>query len=232
MVHPFNNFKKHFMKADCERLGGDWGNANQHFDNILHSMLTLIQMSTTEGWVEVMHQGINAVAPDTQPVRGWKRGFILYFILFIIVGSFFAVNLFVGAVIDAFNALRDETGVGSASYMTPTQKEWVDTQLMMARVRLKPKAIAPKGALRLWAFHLTQKRSFELFIMACILANTVVLSTQAYQQSDVMTSFQKYVNYVFAAIFTVELFLKLLGHGQSEHWPNTIRQIHVIEKFL
>ena len=50
--------------------------------------------------------------------------------------------------------------------------------------------------------------------MACILANTVVLSTQAYQQSDVMTSFQKYVNYVFAAIFTVELFLKLLGHGQ------------------
>jgi len=214
MVHPFNNFKKHFTKTDCERLGGDWGNANQHFDNVLHSMLTLIQMSTTEGWVEVMHNGVNAVAPDTQPVRGWKRGFILYFISFIVVGSFFAVNLFVGAVIDAFNALRDESGASSASYMTPTQREWVDTQLMVARARLKPKAIAPKGAVRLWAFNITQKRSFELFIMSCILANTVVLSTQAYQQSAVMTSFQKYVNYVFAIIFTVELFLKLLGHGK------------------
>merc|ERR1719247_2328249 len=100
-----------------------------------------------------MNSGIDGTGVDSHPVRGWARGYTFYFILFIIVGSFFAVNLFVGAVIDAFNALRDETGVGSASYMTPTQKEWVDTQLMMARVRLKPKAIAPKGALRLWAFH-------------------------------------------------------------------------------
>jgi hypothetical protein len=37
---------------------------DENFNNVGHAMMTLIEMMTTEGWVDVMHNGIDGVAPD------------------------------------------------------------------------------------------------------------------------------------------------------------------------
>ena len=221
-MYPTKTFKKHFLKADCLALGGEWKNSDQNFDTTFQSMLTLIQMSTTEGWVDVMNSGIDGTGVDSHPVRGWARGYTFYFVLFIIVGSFFAVNLFVGAVIDAFNALKEESESGT-SYMTPTQREWVDTQLMIARAQLKPMVYPPTNQFRRYAYDLVHQHNFELFIMGCILANTVVLATTSYKQSTAVTNAQDVLNYIFAVIFTLELFLKFVGLGRRfflDAWNN------------
>ena len=47
-------------KLECLNYGGTWTNENYNFDNILNAMLTLFEMSTTEGWVEVMWSGVDA----------------------------------------------------------------------------------------------------------------------------------------------------------------------------
>lgn len=36
----------------------EWTNAEANFDNIGEAMLTLFASATTEGWVSVMHNGI------------------------------------------------------------------------------------------------------------------------------------------------------------------------------
>jgi hypothetical protein len=56
--------------AICVENGGKWVRSLfQHFDNILYSMLTLFEISTTEGWVDVMYSGVDARGAHHEPVR-------------------------------------------------------------------------------------------------------------------------------------------------------------------
>jgi len=91
-------------------------------------------MSTTEGWVNIMHKGVDATRIDKEPKLNNSRISALYFILFIIIGSFFILNLFVGVVISTFNLQRESLG---KNYMlTATQREWIDTRMNI--VKMKP----------------------------------------------------------------------------------------------
>jgi hypothetical protein len=49
--------------------------------------------------------------------------------VFIIIGSFFTLNLFVGAVIDNFNRMRDTLG----TQFNETQREWHKIQDLIKR---------------------------------------------------------------------------------------------------
>lgn len=68
-------------------------------------MLTLFEMATLEMWPDVMHMGIDATKQDTQPITNYNPSISLYFIVFIVVGSFFVLNLFVGVTINKFNEM-------------------------------------------------------------------------------------------------------------------------------
>lgn len=41
-------------KWDCLDYGGDWVNGDRNFDNFPNAMLVLFQLSTTEGWMDIM----------------------------------------------------------------------------------------------------------------------------------------------------------------------------------
>ena len=47
--------------AICLESGGKWLNSFQNFDTVGHAMVTLVEIATTESWVDVMHSGVDAV---------------------------------------------------------------------------------------------------------------------------------------------------------------------------
>lgn len=47
-------------KSDCFDYGGDWVNKPFNFDNIIEAMITLFVLSTTEGWVNMMFDGVDS----------------------------------------------------------------------------------------------------------------------------------------------------------------------------
>jgi hypothetical protein len=51
-------------KWDCFDYGGNWVNADRNFDDIFSAMTTLFVLSTTEGWVAIMWQGIDSIGID------------------------------------------------------------------------------------------------------------------------------------------------------------------------
>ena len=75
--------------------------------------MTLVEMMTTEGWVDVMHNGIDGVSPGKQPITNNTEVYAIYFVAFMIVGSQFILNLFVGVVMDNFNKLKEQSEMGS-----------------------------------------------------------------------------------------------------------------------
>lgn len=61
-------------------------------------MLTLFIVSSLEGWPDIMYQALDIVGLDKGPLlenQPYQAGF---FILFILVGSFFLLNFFIGVL--------------------------------------------------------------------------------------------------------------------------------------
>ena len=93
---------------ECYDLGGEWVNPDGHFDDLLNSFTTLFAVSTAEGWVSIMWRGIDARGMHLEPQEGHNLWKSLFFILFMIIGSLFLLNLFVGVVITQFNVEKDK----------------------------------------------------------------------------------------------------------------------------
>ena len=60
--------------------------------------------------MEVMVDAIDSTQVDEQPSFENNLYYYLYFVAFIIFGSFFTLNLFIGVIIDTFNVLKKRVG--------------------------------------------------------------------------------------------------------------------------
>jgi hypothetical protein len=66
-------------------------------------------------------------------------------------------------------------------------------------------------------------------IQLTILANSIVLGTEHYDQSSAFISFQEIANIIFTCIFTLEMLLKMLGSGVIPYlfkMPNEFKKVH------
>ena len=187
----------------------------QNFDNVGLAFNLLFEITTTEGWVDVMYAAVDNLGQDMNHRRDEQLGNIAYFILFMLIGAFFVMELFVGVVIDNFNTLREDKGGGNI-FMTEEQEEWAKTQAFIMKIKPEKKVHAPKGAFNLWCYNFVMpgiNPFFDQFIMGCIIGNSVVMSLQHHGQSMFVEGFIETMNYIFALIFTIECVLKLFAMG-------------------
>lgn len=91
---------------ECEYLNYTWENSKITFDHVGMGYLALLQVATFEGWMEVMADAVDARGVDLQPAREHNLYAYIYFVIFIVCGSFFTLNLFIGVIIDNFNMLK------------------------------------------------------------------------------------------------------------------------------
>ena len=84
-------------------------------------------MTSTEGWVDVMYDGIDSVGVDQQPIKNNNTWFVIYFVAFMIIGSQFIINLFVGVVIDNFNTIKEREELGN-TFVTDHQRSYIEIQ--------------------------------------------------------------------------------------------------------
>lgn len=93
-------------KDECFSKNYSWENSKITFDHVGIAYLALFQVATFEGWMEVMKDAVDARGVDLQPQREANLYAYLYFVIFIVCGSFFTLNLFIGVIIDNFNMLK------------------------------------------------------------------------------------------------------------------------------
>ncbi|KAJ8559206.1 hypothetical protein ON010_g8243 [Phytophthora cinnamomi] len=197
----------------CGCWGADWGPVvPQNFNNVGNAMITFFEMSTTENWGLLMVACIDAPTEvDMQPIRDRNMWWAGFFIIFMMFGSFFVVNLFVGVIIENFNKMTD--ALGGAFLLTSDQKKWLKAQKAAAQVGpqliLKPFP----DPIRRKIFYFVRRKRFEWFIMICIIVNTLLMAAQHYGQSTAQTTTVNILNEFFAAVFTVEAVLKIAAYG-------------------
>jgi hypothetical protein len=77
-----------------------WVNRVANFDNILVAILTLFQISTTELWVNTMYDSVAAVGIHQQPRDGHNPALAAFFVVFMIFGCFFVLQLFIATALE------------------------------------------------------------------------------------------------------------------------------------
>jgi len=96
-----------WTKQDCLDQGHDWVNAENNFDNIWSGTIALVEVITTEGWLTLLYDCIDARGVDLQPKRNENLWLVIYFVTYIIIGNVFIINLYVGVIIEKFNRMND-----------------------------------------------------------------------------------------------------------------------------
>lgn len=134
--------------AECTGTMSDgtarvWANKPLNFDNVLNAQLTLFEVASLEIWLDVMYAAMDVQTElGDQPVRNSSWPTALYFVVFIVIGSFLLLNLFVGAVVDNFNRIKDEMDKKGA-VMTEEQEAFVQSLQTMFNKKPSAKATAP-----------------------------------------------------------------------------------------
>ena len=69
--------------------------------------MTLFNVMTTEGWIGVMWAAVDTTEIYQEPIVDNGPYWTFYFVFFMIVGSLFVLNMFVGIVINVFNKEKE-----------------------------------------------------------------------------------------------------------------------------
>lgn len=77
-----------------------------------------------------LHSNFN-IQIGKQPIRETNIYMYLYFVFFIIFGSFFTLNLFIGVIIDNFNEQKKKAGGSLEMFMTEDQKKYYNAMKKM-----------------------------------------------------------------------------------------------------
>ena len=155
---------------------------NQGMDNVMLAMLTLFIVSNNEGWPDVMYAFADATGVETGPKPGYGVYNCYFFVLFVAVGSFFFLNLFVGVLFLSFEKAQSDEK--EAMLLDANEVRWTDMMKMI--VNENPEIVKiPKGNIRKYFFDLTRDEGpFANFIMTCIILNIIVMAATFDGQSD------------------------------------------------
>ncbi|XP_074857884.1 sodium channel protein type 2 subunit alpha-like [Carettochelys insculpta] len=187
-----------------------WKNLKVNFDNVGAGYLSLLQVATFKGWMDIMYAAVDSVKTDMQPKYEENLYMYLYFVIFIIFGAFFTLNLFIGVIIDNFNQQKKKLG-GQDIFMTEEQKKYYNAMKKLGSKKPQKPIPRPTNKFQGLVFDIVTKQAFDISIMVLICLNMVTMMVETDDQSDEMNDILYWINLLFIVLFTGECVLKLIS---------------------
>ncbi|XP_075379132.1 sodium channel protein type 4 subunit alpha isoform X2 [Mycteria americana] len=201
-------------KSDCMALlytnEVRWVNVKVNFDNVGLGYLSLLQVATFKGWMDIMYAAVDSREVEEQPVYEINLYMYIYFVIFIIFGAFFTLNLFIGVIIDNFNQQKKKFG-GKDIFMTEEQKKYYNAMKKLGSKKPQKPIPRPSNKFQGMVFDFVTKQVFDITIMILICLNMVTMMVETDDQSELKTSVLYKINLVFIVIFTGECVLKMFA---------------------
>uniref|UniRef100_A0A667ILF7 Calcium voltage-gated channel subunit alpha1 H n=1 Tax=Lynx canadensis TaxID=61383 RepID=A0A667ILF7_LYNCA len=231
-------------KAECRAARYRWVRRKYNFDNLGQALMSLFVLSSKDGWVNIMYDGLDAVGIDQQPVPNHNPWMLLYFISFLLIVSFFVLNMFVGVVVENFHKCRQHQEAEEARRREEKRQRRLERKRRskMGDMLLRPTPCPssrhplPAEAQRrpYYADYSPTRRSIhslctshylDLFITFIIGVNVITMSMEHYNQPKSLDEALKYCNYVFTIVFVFEAVLKLVAFGFRRFFKDRWNQL-------
>ena len=114
--------------------------------------------------MEVMADAVDCREIDEQPEYEASKYNYFYFVIFIVCGSFFTLNLFIGVIIDNFNALKKKYEGGVLEmFLTESQKNYYTAMKKLGRKKPQKVIRRPTNEVHALFYDISLSRRFVLF---------------------------------------------------------------------
>ncbi|KAJ7339584.1 hypothetical protein OS493_005987 [Desmophyllum pertusum] len=184
-----------------------WEGQDYNFDNVFNAMLALFTSSTGEGWPALMQSSIDTTKVDHGPIVDNKIEIALFYIFFVVVFSFFFINIFVALIILTFQE-QGEKDQGDCE-LDRNQRDCLHFAIV-AKPSERFMPVDPNTwQYRVW--RIVDSRPFEYFIMLLIALNTLILTMKFYDEPDEYRYILDLFNTIFTFMFTGEAMMKLFA---------------------
>uniref|UniRef100_A0AAQ5YUJ6 Sodium channel protein n=1 Tax=Amphiprion ocellaris TaxID=80972 RepID=A0AAQ5YUJ6_AMPOC len=194
-------------KTQCEALIREnntevrWKNVKINFDNVGAGYLALLQVV------------------EDQPDYEVNIYMYIYFVVFIIFGSFFTLNLFIGVIIDNFNQQKKKIRAVLSPdflfrqdiFMTEEQKKYYNAMKKLGSKKPQKPIPRPQNKIQGMVFDFVTQQVFDISIMILICLNMVTMMVETDDQSNETEVVLYWVNFIFIVVFTTEFLLKLFA---------------------
>ncbi|GMT35617.1 hypothetical protein PFISCL1PPCAC_26914, partial [Pristionchus fissidentatus] len=213
-------------KWDClEDTRNKWVNHRYNFDNLGQALMSLFVLSSKDGWVSIMYQGIDAVGIDIQPVENYNEWRMIYFISFLLLVGFFVLNMFVGVVVENFHKCKEaleremrekarEKRIKVKRYRKLKRAQFEESMANKKKKSIKTRPYWEEfGPTRLFLHQVVTSKYFDLAIAAVIGINVISMAMEFYMMPMGLKYVLRALNYFFTAVFTLEAGMKLSALG-------------------
>uniref|UniRef100_A0A5F8GTQ7 B-cell antigen receptor complex-associated protein beta chain n=1 Tax=Monodelphis domestica TaxID=13616 RepID=A0A5F8GTQ7_MONDO len=163
--------------------------------------------------MDIMYAAVDSREIEEQPQYEVNIYMYIYFVLFIIFGAFFTLNLFIGVIIDNFNQQKKKFG-GKDIFMTEEQKKYYNAMKKLGSKKPQKPIPRPQNKFQGKIYDFVTKQIFDIVIMFLICLNMVTMMVETDDQSDLKINILYYINMVFIVIFTGECMLKMVALRQ------------------
>ncbi|XP_009465838.1 PREDICTED: sodium channel protein type 5 subunit alpha-like isoform X1 [Nipponia nippon] len=187
-----------------------WTKVKVNFDNVGAGYLALLQVATFKGWMDIMYAAVDSRECEEQPEWECNLYMYLYFVIFIIFGSFFTLNLFIGVIIDNFNQQKKKIS-GQDIFMTEEQKKYYNAMKKLGSKKPQKPIPRPLNKYQGFIFDVVSKQAFDVSIMILICLNMVTMMVETDDQSQEKVNILHKINMLFVAIFTGECIIKMVA---------------------
>ncbi|NXC50492.1 CAC1H protein, partial [Penelope pileata] len=225
-------------KTDCTNAHYKWVRRKYNFDNLGQALMSLFVLSSKDGWVNIMYDGLDAVGIDQQPIQNHNPWMLLYFISFLLIVSFFVLNMFVGVVVENFHKCRQHQEAEEARRReekrlrrlekkrrsSPAEPTSPVEQAVTVEAQRRP-YYADYSPARKYIHTLCTSHYLDLFITFIIGVNVITMSMEHYNQPKSLDEALKYCNYVFTIVFVFEAVLKLVAFGFRRFFKDRWNQL-------
>jgi voltage-dependent calcium channel T type alpha-1G len=197
-----------------------WTRSTYHFDHLGAALLTLFVVSVSDGWSEIMFDGMDTVDDQHAMKLNNAPWMSLYFLAVFIACNFFAVNMMIGILINYFSK-KKEIQDGSA-LLTEKQRLYVkarqviDTNMGDDEDLLLLDNKVSRFVHWIMAYkHPRVKRIsiFDAIMLGFIIVNVIAVAAETDDMSAHMQSTLNTIQLVCLIFFTVEMVLKWVAAG-------------------
>ncbi|KAE8295944.1 Sodium channel protein type 4 subunit alpha B Voltage-gated sodium channel subunit alpha Nav1.4b [Larimichthys crocea] len=183
-----------------------WENAKSNYDNVGNGYLSLLQLTVSVDWDNILYSAVDYTGVENQPSYQSNPNMNLFFISFFIISSFFTFNFFIRVIISDLQRHKR----GKHPFMTEAQQKYSWSLRKLFSKKPNEGVPRPQNKFQAWLFDLVTSWCFEVFMVVVICLNMVILMVETEEQSEQKEEILFWFHFVIIVIFLIEFILKII----------------------
>ena len=177
------------------------------FSNIIDAFTTSYVLSSMEGYPNIMNS-----------YRIYGNSYGIFFVVFILVVSYFFLNLFTGIMFKYFNeAYKKEQKLEADDKKAAKYYDFL-TQILYAQSDYLIWKKPSKGSIKYYLRQIVDSYYFENVMLGIIFFNFIMLCLLYENSSEQYTIVLRTINNIITVFFTIELILKIGAYGIKSYF--------------